>query len=641
MVEAKRNSIIIFFLNFILLSGLYRVWFIYEAATKQKIIPPYVVFHYVISGFAGDFVFGTLVAVGLLLLCSGYKRHIDGHEKIIRLTYRLEMAFFFAAVFVIALIYVVHKQLVTRFVVGFNYPIFLSVLHHAVSPSIGIPYLSLSDWIIILSPLMICIVIVIMPYRHVIRLLTHSSLLILSLYLVTEVTAIFWPPVTLETYMYPLLNANPVVYLASDAWRTLTNSYGTRADLPGIQQRHTVQLVDPLFATQQGEPKIVSILPSLKKPTNVVVFVMESVGLQYIFSPSSRHVIPMPFLESLSRQGLWLNNNYSGGNMSSLGVFSIFSGIYPNPTPRQFELLPKLSIPSMADWVGSRYETLLVTPAMTSLYFPVGLMRSFKKFYGPEVIADKGQTLLYNTYLPEPTGFRFFLSQLSNMHEPFLSVYMSVAAHYPYVNYGANSRISLPLSRPYNRYINNLRLLDQEIAQLHQFLKDKQWLDNTLIIITSDHGEGFGQHPGSWIHSNALYDEQIKTPVLFYYPQIFKPKMVNRLTSSVDILPTMLDALGITYSARCLQGQSLLRDNAQRKYVFVYGHENELAAVDRTSKKWIIDFSKGHCRRYNLSNDPKELESQACAQSAQETGMVAFRNYQSAMLDWYNAAAMC
>lgn len=637
----KSDTIIYFFSTFLLITIFYRTCFFFEII-KTKLIPPYASFQFIVSGFVSDLFTGTTTVACFLILRLSYQHILAKHLNSRRSIFIVENVLLCFILLIINLIDIAHRKLVTMFVMGFNYPIFLSIIHNLISPKIGIPYLNTLDWVFIFSPILLYLSMLFLPYRFFLNLLIGLISLIFSIFSISCVIDFIWPPFVNPTssWMSGLLIRNPTQYLVQNTWESQTNVYEKRHDLPDAKQQQTVQLIDPLFVVNKSTPATTTAATTQKRPMNVVVFFMESVSSEYIFSKSSTHSIPMPFLESLSHKGLWLNNTYSTGNMSSLGNFGVFSGLYPHPKSQLFELLPSLSIPSMADWLGTRYDTLLVTPTMTSLYFPLGLVRSFKKFYSPDNIPHK-DALLYNTFLPENIGFDFFLSQLDKMHQPFASVYMSVSAHYPYLDYDPHSHIAMPVTLSYNRYINNLRLLDQEIEQLYLFLQKKHWLDNTLLIITSDHGEGFGQHPGSWIHSNALYDEQTRVPLLFYNTSIFKPQIINKLTSTVDILPTMLDAMGLPYKTHCIQGESLLRANLQRKYIFIYGAENEFATVDQHSNKMIIDYANGVCRQYNLKNDPQELHSEACKQLDQEHGSVAFKNYQAALLENYNLTGVC
>ena len=186
--------------------------------------------------------------------------------------------------------------------------------------------------------------------------------------------------------------------------------------------------------------------------------------------------------------------------------------------------------------------------------------------------------------------------------------------------------------------------MDQQIKRIYTLLTKKNWLNNTIIIVVGDHGEGFGQHndiDGGWIHGNSLFPEQIKVPVLFYQPRLFKPRMITQSTSSIDMLPTLLSAMKVPYDSNFFQGESLFQPSLSRKYIFFYNDgQDEIGAIDKNNHEMQISFSHGKCRIYNLNHDSQEKIPLPCLDKNQETAIIQFRNYQYSMLNWYNAALL-
>jgi arylsulfatase A-like enzyme len=81
-------------------------------------------------------------------------------------------------------------------------------------------------------------------------------------------------------------------------------------------------------------------------------------------------------------------------------------------------------------------------------------------------------------------------------------------------------------------YSNCIRYLDDQIGRLLTDLKDRGLLQNTLVIITSDHGEHLGEH-GLYLHGNSLYQELIHVPLIFYWPEQIPPDL--RVESPVSL----------------------------------------------------------------------------------------------------------
>ena len=110
-------------------------------------------------------------------------------------------------------------------------------------------------------------------------------------------------------------------------------------------------------------------------------------------------------------------------------------------------------------------------------------------------------------------------------------------------------------------YDGQIRQLDDYMGQLTEKMKKWGILDNTLIIVTSDHGEelfehGFIGHASTSLNAK-LYDEIIHIPLIIRWPKKIKHKIVDELVQQIDIMPTILDMLGLLPSEG-LQGYSLL-----------------------------------------------------------------------------------
>jgi len=142
-------------------------------------------------------------------------------------------------------------------------------------------------------------------------------------------------------------------------------------------------------------------------------------------------------------------------------------------------------------------------------------------------------------------------------------------------------------------------------------------LDNTYLIITSDHGEGFGEH-GFFGHKTYLYDELLRVPLLICGPNVTSKK-IDELVALIDIPPTILNLVGIkvpgTFLGRDLS-PLLLGDSANevRKYVIseVFSDQENILRFSLRTKYWkyILSFSKGELieELYNLKMDPMENE---------------------------------
>ena len=93
-------------------------------------------------------------------------------------------------------------------------------------------------------------------------------------------------------------------------------------------------------------------------------------------------------------------------------------------------------------------------------------------------------------------------------------------------------------------YDGGIYYTDQQIQFLLDELENRGILDNTIVVITSDHGELFGEH-GLWEHHNSLYRPVIYVPLIIWYPEsVSKGVRIPTAVSNVSIPATLLDLLG-------------------------------------------------------------------------------------------------
>jgi arylsulfatase A-like enzyme len=94
-------------------------------------------------------------------------------------------------------------------------------------------------------------------------------------------------------------------------------------------------------------------------------------------------------------------------------------------------------------------------------------------------------------------------------------------------------------------YDGEISYWDAQLGQLLAYLQGVHLLDNALVIVTSDHGEMFGEH-GKYTHRNSLYEEVLRVPLLMRYTGVISPAMVVETpVQSMDIMPTVLDLVGL------------------------------------------------------------------------------------------------
>ncbi len=161
-----------------------------------------------------------------------------------------------------------------------------------------------------------------------------------------------------------------------------------------------------------------------------------------------------------------------------------------------------------------------------------------------------------------------------------------------------------------NLYQRQIEYIDGNLLALIDKLLSKPLLDNTVVVLKSNHGDEFYEH-GDIGHHNDLYYELINTPLSFMIPKT-NPATVNVMSQDIDILPTLADFIGIPVIAQ-FQGKSLVpaitdHDNQVNQFQIAQKGEGDgkaIAAYIKGDWKLIIKEFKPY-ELYDIKNDPKE-----------------------------------
>src|SRR5262249_61256432 len=93
-------------------------------------------------------------------------------------------------------------------------------------------------------------------------------------------------------------------------------------------------------------------------------------------------------------------------------------------------------------------------------------------------------------------------------------------------------------------YDGEIAFADAQVGRLLQFFKQKGLYQNTLIVLSGDHGEGLGEH-GEQTHGFFIYNSTLHVPLIIHLPSKTASRSIDALVSLADITPTLLEALQI------------------------------------------------------------------------------------------------
>jgi arylsulfatase A-like enzyme len=173
-------------------------------------------------------------------------------------------------------------------------------------------------------------------------------------------------------------------------------------------------------------------------------------------------------------------------------------------------------------------------------------------------------------------------------------------------------------------YDAEITYVDVQVGRLLEKLRAMELLDDTIVVVTSDHGEEFFEH-GGLKHGYTLYQEAIQVPWLMRYPRTLPSEEVldDSVVQLIDVAPTILDLAGAPIPGE-MQGASLLprirgeASPASRRYAITESGYAGTKAIVTDTWKYIHHFGERPWRKnlarryaegtelYNLTADPKE-----------------------------------
>ena len=348
-------------------------------------------------------------------------------------------------------------------------------------------------------------------------------------------------------------------------------------------------------------PLVVSVAER-RHPLNVVMVVMESVGAKWLRLHGASYP-NSPEIERLARRGAVFNRMYSSGPNTSSAMGALFCSVYPLLALRTItRVYPDLQIPGLPAVLAAHgYRTALAHGGDLGYDDE----RRFLKLHGfaevfddpagaPMGVASESATLVPG------------LKWLSAASQPFFLTLWTVQTHFPY--YDDTSVSFATNNERMERYLNGVLAADRLVGEFVRAIDRLGLSDNTLFIITGDHGETFGLH-GKWAHGFEIYDEEAWTPLVIAGPGV-AAQTVTTPVRQIDIAPTMLGILGYTAPAEW-QGVNLSVQSPPRRTYLFSGWNEFLVGMIENERKSIFHFPSGASEFYDLRSDPSEQHNLA------------------------------
>lgn len=335
----------------------------------------------------------------------------------------------------------------------------------------------------------------------------------------------------------------------------------------------------------------------VKKPINIVFILIDSWRFDMLSAVNT------PNIYRFAQQSWQFQRHFSGGNGTQPGLFSLF---YSLPATYWSATINQHKRPVFIDkLLSENYHmgiftsaSLLAPPFNLNVFVGVKNLKTSTTGYTP-YDKDKQITKEFKQFITEtPSPFFSFLFYdaahsfcIGNSPVHIFKPSIAVCDRLTYTNH------TDPIPT-FNRYKNALYYIDQLVGQDLALLKKRHLLDDTLVLITADHGNEFNDnHLGYWGHASNFTRFQTQVPLIIHWPGQ-KPLQVKHMTIHYDVIPTLLNRIfnlqnPITdYSI----GQSLFSKETP-SFLFMHSYTN----IGLVNDKQIISiYPSGYYQIQNL-----------------------------------------
>jgi choline-sulfatase len=344
--------------------------------------------------------------------------------------------------------------------------------------------------------------------------------------------------------------------------------------------------------------------PGPPKDCNVILLSIDSLRADMPWNGYPRPIAPR--LTELEKKAVSFRRAYSVSSYTSMSLGGLLGGRIPSElhrsgyffgTYKNDVFFPKLLQRAGVHTMG----------AMAHMYFKAaGFDQGFDEWnivpgiaFDPntdrEITSPRSETMA-EAMLGNPaneTRRFFFWAHFLDPHD----IYM----RHEGIDWGKTSR---------DRYDGEVTFTDQYVGKLLDFIAQRPWAARTVIIVTSDHGEEFGEH-GMTRHGFEIWETLVHVPLLVVAPGV-QPRRIDAPHSNIDLAPTILDLFHIPADP-LFEGTSIVGE--------VYGHPSEARDVvvdlpmtsDNGKRRALlrgdlklICFDDDYCKLFDVVQDPLE-----------------------------------
>jgi len=353
-----------------------------------------------------------------------------------------------------------------------------------------------------------------------------------------------------------------------------------------------VDLAGPLVRTSAPRP-------------NIFILVVDSLRQDYV-STYNPHVDFTPEIAKFARESIVFRNAYTRYGGTTLAEASIWGGgmqLHGAFVQPHYAMNP---LQKLADADG--YQTYVTIDGVLSSIFrmtaEVVPLDTKAKYWTEFDLTHTTEQMMEQMEKRKAEPPVFFYSQPQNLHG--VTLFQHGSEHPPKREYPGFHRL----------YASELERLDAGFGRFIDYLKRRGIYDDSIVILTSDHGDGLGEL-GRYGHVGSIYPNVMRVPLIMHIPERYSKSLVcdpNAVVFTADIAPTLYYLLGHNPIARNeIFGRPLLAASADElhsyerpEYMIASSYGAIYGILDKKGRNLFISDGVYHRNEYyDLGNDPR------------------------------------
>jgi arylsulfatase A-like enzyme len=373
-----------------------------------------------------------------------------------------------------------------------------------------------------------------------------------------------------------------------------------RWSLPVLAGTHEATFDEKWLAPRSGEHAPTEP-PLFTGPPVVVLLTVDAVRADAIADDEKSAA--WRTIDKMKREGAFFTQARSPGSQTSVSLTTVFAGKYFSEMrwgrhgegKSRFEYAAADETPRFPAVLGDAGVPTFKSVSLMFLKNEFGVAPGFEE----EEVVTEGRKHARASEVMTP-----LLARLrSTRGAPLFAFAHLTEPHAPY------DRGKLKKGTSFEKYLSEIQEVDAHLEKLVKALSTPDLAKRSILIVTSDHGEAFGEH-GTYHHTKTIYEELVRVPLLVWGAGV-RARKIDEPVTLVDLNPTICDLFGVPWSED-ITGETLvpiLRGQEPKLSRPILAEGRLRRALYAGNLKVIADLRRSTVEAYDLSVDPGELDN--------------------------------